>query len=88
MSVFREFLRRVKATGARRPGVVTTTSMGLERVFCAYDVGPDTFIVEKGVGGHLGEHPSVLIVEKSALRRRASGRVMTVSTARGCASPV
>ena len=80
MSVFREFLRRVKATGARRPGVVTTTSMGLERVFCAYDVGPDTFIVEKGVGGHLGEHPSVLIVEKSALRRRAPGRVMTITT--------
>ena len=80
MSVFREFLRRVKANGAKRPGVVTTTSMGLERTFAAYDVGHDTFIVEKGVSGRLGEHPSVLVVEKSALRRRSHGWVMTVTT--------
>ncbi len=80
MSVFRQFLRRVKTAGVKRHGVVTVTSMGRERAFTAYDVGPDTYIVEKGVGGHLGDHPSVLVVEKAALRRRAAGRVMTVTT--------
>jgi len=80
MSAFRQFLKRIKTAGKRRSGVVTTVSMGMERIFEAYDIGEDTFIVEKGVAAHLGEHPSVLIVEKSALRRRAAGRVMTIST--------
>ena len=80
MSVFRQFLRRVKTSGVKRPGAVSTMSMGRERKFMAYDVGPDTFIVEKGVGKHLGEHPSVLVAEKSALRSRAAGVVMTVTT--------
>ena len=80
MSVFRQFLRRVKTSGARRRGVVSTMSMGRERSFEAYDVGPDTYIVEKGIGRHLGEHPSVLVVEKTALRRRVPGRVMTITT--------
>ena len=80
MSAFRQFLKRIKTAGKRRSGVVSTVSMGMERIFEAYDVGDDTFIVEKGVAAHLGEHPSVLIVEKSVLRRRAAGRVMTMST--------
>ena len=80
MSAFRQFLKRIKTAGKRRPGVVSTVSMGMKRIFEAYDVGEDTFIVEKGVSAHLGEHPSVLIVEKSALRRRVAGRVMTMST--------
>ena len=80
MSAFRQFLKRIKTAGKRRSGVVSTVSMGMERIFEAYDVGEDTFIVEKGVAAHLGEHPSVLIVEKSVLRRRAAGRVMTMST--------
>ena len=80
MSVFREFLRRIKASGVKRPGVVTTSSTGLERTVAAYDVGQDTFILENGLSSRLGEHPSVLIVEKSSLRRRARGWVMTVTT--------
>ena len=80
MSVFRQFLRRVKTSGKRRDASVETVSMGVGRTFEAYDIGADTFIVEKGVAAHLGEHPSVLIVEKSALRRRTAGRVMTVTT--------
>ena len=80
MSVFRQFLKKVKASGRKRPGAVTVASMGMERVFEAYDSGEDTFIIENGIASHLGEHPSVLIVEKSALRHRSSGRVMTVTT--------
>ena len=80
MSVFRQFLKRIRAAGERRPEAVSTMSMGLERKFDAFDAGADTYVLERGVYAHLDEHPSVLIVEKSALRRRASGHVMTVTT--------
>ena len=80
MSAIRQFLNRVKTEGAKRPGAVKTVSMGRERMFEAYDIGADTFIFERGIAAHLGERPSVLIVEKSALRGRAKGRVMTLST--------
>ena len=80
MSAIRQFLRRVKASGAKRERAVRTTSMGVARVFDAYDVGPDTFVFERGVGARLRERASVLIVEKCALRRRARGRVLTLST--------
>ena len=80
MSAIRQFLQRVKKTGVRRPGTVKVTSMGRERTFEAYDVGADTYVFERGISAHLGERPSVLIVAKDVLRRKASGRVMTVST--------
>ena len=80
MSSIRQFLSRVKAEGVKRPGTVKTMSMGRERTFAAYDVGPDTFILENGIAAHLGERPSVLIVEKRILRGRAKGRVMTLSS--------
>ena len=80
MSAIRQFLSRIKATGTKRRGTVTAVAMGRERTFSAYDVGPDTFILEKGIAAHLGERPSVLIVEKGMLRGRARGRVMTLSS--------
>ena len=80
MSSIRQFLSRVKSEGAKRPGAVKTAMMGRERSFSAYDVGHDTFILEDGIATHLGERPSVLIVEKSVLRGRAKGRVMTLSS--------
>ena len=80
MSAVRQFLSRVKSEGAKRPGAVKTVAMGRERTFSAYDVGADTFILEDGIAAHLGERPSVLIVEKSALRGRTKGRVMTMSS--------
>ena len=80
MSVIRQFLKRVKTEGAKRPSEVTTAFMGRTRTFEAYDVGPDTFIVEKGVAARLGERPSVLLVAKAQLKARAKGRVMTVSS--------
>ena len=80
MSVIRDFLKRVKATGFRRPDAVSTVSMGRERTFDAYDVGDDTFIFERGVASHLEERPSVLVVEKAELRRKAGGRLMTLTT--------
>ena len=80
MSAIRQFINRVKAEGVKRPGVVAVTAMGKERTFAAYDVGADTFILEDGIVSHLGERPSVLIVEKRVLRGRARGRVMTLSS--------
>ena len=80
MSVIRQFLKRVKTEGAKRPSEVTTAFMGRTRTFEAFDVGPDTFIVEKGVAARLGERPSVLLVAKAQLKARAKGRVMTVSS--------
>ena len=80
MATIRDFLKRIKTTGVRRPDAVTTVSMGRERTFDAYDVGDDTFVFERGLSSHLEERPSVLIVEKTELRRKARGRVLTMST--------
>ena len=80
MVAIREFLKRVKAAGVRRLDAAETVSMGRSRTFDAYDLGDDTFIVERGVANHLDERPSVLIVDKRELRRKARGNVMTVST--------
>ncbi len=76
----RQFLSRIHKTGIRRPETVKTKTMGKEREFDAYDVGLDTFIFERGVRNHLTEHPSVLMVRKADLTRRAKGRVLTVTT--------
>ena len=80
MSAIRDFLRRVKATGVQRPDAAKTVSMGRERTFVAFDLGDDTFVFERGVASHLDERPSVLVVDKHELRRKARGYVMTVST--------
>lgn len=80
MNAIRAFLGRVRKSGRRRPGRVATVAMGRAREFEAWDVGEDTYIFEVGIAHHLAEHPSVLMVEKSCLARRASGRVMTMTT--------
>lgn len=80
MTAIRSFICRVKRVGVKRPGVVRTVAMGREREFLAWDVGDDTFIFEKGVSRHLGEHPSVLVVSKSSLRKKTPGRVLTMTT--------
>ena len=74
-SSIRQFLKRVKTSGVRRPGTVAVTSMGRERTFEAYDVGDDTFVFEKGIAARLGERPSVLIVRKDALGRRTRQQI-------------
>ncbi len=80
MSAIRQFLNRIKASGVRRPGTVKTAFLGREREFQAFDLGADTFIFERGIFRHLGERPSVLIVEKRALRKRTGGRVLTMTS--------
>ena len=80
MSAIRQFLKRVKTTGVRRPKAATVVSMGRERTFDAYDIGNDTFVIQRDIGPRLKERPSVLLVRKSDLRRRAKGRVMTISS--------
>ena len=80
MNAIRQLVGRIKKTGVRRPGLVRTVSMGRERTFHAWDVGADTFVFEDGISSRLSEHPSVLIVAKGDLCRRAHGRVMTVTT--------
>jgi hypothetical protein len=80
MNAVRQLVCRVKKSGTRRPGLVTATAMGKVREFCAWDVGDDTFVFEKGVLKHLDERPSVLIVEKRDLWSRRPGRVFTMTT--------
>ena len=80
MNPMRQFFMRVKGAGTMRPDAVKTVAMGRERTFRAWDVGDDTFIFEDDVLRHLDAKPSVLLVEKSSLRRRAKGRVMTMTT--------
>lgn len=80
MSAIRQFLTRIRSNGVRRPEAVKTVSMGVARTFDAYDLGDDTFIFERGIGARLSARASVLVVEKAALRRRAKGRVLTLTT--------
>ena len=80
MSAIRQFLQRIRLNGVRRSKTVTATSMGITRTFEAYDVGPDTFIFERGILAKMKERPSVLIVEKNQLRRRGRGRVFTLTS--------
>lgn len=80
MKAIRTFLSRVKKNGKLRKDTVKTVAMGREREFRAWDVGEDTFIFEKGITHHLGEHPSVLIVEKSSLKKKTPGFVFTMTT--------
>lgn len=80
MNAIRQFVRKVKKTGKRYPGLVRTVSMGRERTFHAWTLGEDTFIFEDGIASHLNERPSILIVDRRELNHRDSGRVMTMST--------
>jgi hypothetical protein len=80
MSAIRQFISRIRKVGKRRPGLVTTVAMGRTREFCAWDVGDDTFVFEKGVSNHLEERPSVLVVAKRDLWSKHPGRVFTITT--------
>jgi len=80
MNAICKFLRRVKNAGVRRPETVRTVAMGRMRLFVAYDVGADTFVFEEGISRRLEESPSVLVVPKRSLGRRAGGMVMTLTT--------
>ena len=80
MNSIRQFLARVRKSGVKRPTEVKTVAMGRERLFSAWDIGDDTFVFEDGIRGHLDERPSVLIVPKHELKRRAKGWVLTITT--------
>ncbi len=80
MKAIPQFLQRIRKAGRKRPGCVKTVAMGKERLFDAWDVGEDTFIFEHGIRHRLKEHPSVLMVSKKDLHRRASGYVFTMTT--------
>ena len=80
MNAIRSFLARVRRDGVKRRDEVTVVAMGRERRFTAWDIGDDTFVFEDGIHRHLGERPSVLVVEKRELGRRTKGWVMTIST--------
>ena len=80
MSAIRQFLRRIRTSGVKRPKSVTTTAMGREREFNAYDIGEDTFVFEKGLSFSPNERASVLVAEKRDLKGRARGMVMTLTT--------
>ena len=80
MNSIRQFLARIRKSGVKRPAAVKTVAMGRERTFAAWDVGDDTFVFEEGICEHLDERPSVLIVQKCDLRRKAKGWVLTITT--------
>ena len=80
MNSIRQFLARIRKSGVRRPTEVKTVAMGRERSFSAWDVGDDTFVFEDGIRSHLDERPSVLVVQKRDLRRKAKGWVLTITT--------
>ncbi len=80
MNAIRTFISRVKKKGVRHPTRVKTVAMGRAREFEAWDVGNDTYIFELGIRLNLDDHPSVLIAEKSDLKRKAVGRVLTMTT--------
>ena len=73
-------LRRVKREAVRRPRAVAARTMGVDRVFKAWDLGDDTFVLQDGIAKHLGEHSSVLLIEKGDLVRGARGHLMTVTS--------
>jgi len=79
MDAIREFIARIRASGVKLRGTVRTVAMGREREFCAWNVGNDTFVFERGISGHLAEHPSVLVVAKAALRWDVPGRILTMT---------
>ncbi len=80
MKTMSSFLTRVRKLGTRRPKLISTTAMGKERTFEAWDIGEDTYIFEQGIRQHLDEHPSVLLVEKSELTRKRKGYIFTMTT--------
>ena len=80
MNAIRAYIARVKKNGKKRPTSVIAVAMGKEREFDAWDIGDDTFILERGIVKHLDEHPSVLVAEKASLKRKTPGRVMTMTT--------
>lgn len=77
---FKNLLMRFRRACTRRPTVVETRAMGRERRFHAYDLGADTFVFEEGAWKGVDEHASVLMADKSDLRRGTHGHVMTITT--------
>ena len=80
MNAIRQFICRIRKVGKRRPGLVTAVAMGRTREFCAWDLGDDTFVFEKGVSNRLDERLSVLVVAKRDLWSKRPGRVFTMTT--------
>lgn len=80
MNPIRQFLLRVKRSGKKLPKRVSATAMGKERVFDAYQLENDVFILESGIERQLEYRPSVLIVKKSDLKPGSKGYVMTMTT--------
>ena len=77
---FKNVFMRFRHECKRRPDCVTARAMGRDRVFRAYDLGEDTFVFEQGVWKGVDEQASVLIADKSDLRRGGRGHVMTITT--------
>ncbi len=80
-SSVKHILRETLRMASRRPKCVATRAMGRRRLFGAYDLGDDTFVIERGVWTKLDAHASVLMAEKRDLRHNGGcGHVMVVTT--------
>ena len=79
-NTFKSLIARIRKSAKPRAEKVTTTAMGRERHFIAYDLDNDTFILEDKIHQNLNARPSVLVIPKEHLRKHAKGMVMTITT--------
>ena len=80
MNAVKHFVQRVRKEARLKPGRVTTSGFGTERVFWGYDWGSDTFIFENEIWKNIENHSPVLIVKKSDIQKGAHGYVFTLSS--------
>ncbi len=79
ISTIRKFFRRIQREAVRRPERVATLSMGVRKLFHAYDLGDDTVVFERDVWKHVDAHASVLVAEKNDLVPGSFGHLITVT---------
>ena len=78
-SGIKRFFKNLRDAAVRRAETVAVQSMGVRRVFHAYDLGQDTMVFERDVWKRMDEHASVLVAEKNDLVPGSFGHVITVT---------
>jgi hypothetical protein len=79
MNAVKHFVQRVRKEARPKEREVQFRVFGRERVFCGYDWGSDTFILEKNVWKNMEKRAPVLIVRKSDLLKGAHGVIFVLT---------
>ncbi len=79
-TTLQQFIARVRKEARHKPTHVTLKTMGRERVFCGFDWGSDSFVLEKDVWKSEDSHLPMLIVRKQDLVRGSAGHILTLTT--------